>query len=53
MDIGSVLKLHNDNIVVVIGVIVGGLFGTFYTVIDGDIVREINEADIKEVVNER
>ena len=52
VDLGSVLKLHNGEIVVVVGIVTGGLMGTFYTVIAGDTVKEINDAEIKEVINE-
>ena len=53
VDLGSVLKLHNGNVVVVVGIVTGGLLGTYYTVIEGDSVREINEEEIKEIMNER
>lgn len=55
IDIGSILRLHNESIVVVIGIITPSIvqLGTFYTVLEGDQVKEINKSQIKEVVNER
>ncbi len=53
VDLGSVLRLNNGNVVVVIGIIDGGFVGTFYTVIEDDVVREINKSEIKEVISER
>ena len=52
VDLGSVLRLHNGDVVVVVGIVTGGLMGTFYTVIDGDKVKEISDDEIKEVINE-
>lgn len=52
VDLGSVLKLRNGNVVVVVGIVTGGLLGTYYTVIEGDSVREINEEEIEEIINE-
>lgn len=52
IDLGTVLRLQNDSVAVVIGIITGGMYGTYYTVIEGSVVREINENEIKEVVNE-
>ena len=50
VDLGSILKLHDGSTVVVVGIITGGTLGTFYTVITGEIVKEINESEIKEII---
>ena len=51
VDLGSVLRLHNDSVVVVVAIVTGGTLGTFYTVIEGEKVREICEDEIREVID--
>ena len=51
VDLGSVVELSTGDLGVIIGIIHGAPLGVFYTVLVGDIVKEISESDITKIVN--
>ncbi len=46
IDIGTIIKLGDGCMAVVIGLVHGGPLGMFYTVLVGDEVREIDDSQI-------
>ena len=46
IDLGTIVKLGGGDIAVVIGLLHGGPLGTFYTILVGDEVREIDDSQI-------
>tara|TARA_Y100000817_G_C16735776_1_gene490081 strand:+ start:125 stop:301 length:177 start_codon:yes stop_codon:yes gene_type:complete len=51
VDLGSVVRLSTGDVGVVIGIIHGAPLGMFYTVLVGDVVKEISESEIVKIVN--